>query len=95
MDSRSSWESRVGLENAAKSVGLENAARSKLVGILAERLREFGVYVGEVTIAGSVKGTATATSTAIDPSAIAETFWSLTQTRDKIRTRMVEAQFGS
>jgi NAD(P)-dependent dehydrogenase (short-subunit alcohol dehydrogenase family) len=76
-------------------VGLENAAKSKLVGILAERLREFDVYVGEVTIAGSVKGTATATPTAIGASAIAETFWSLTQTRDKTRIRMTEAQFRS
>jgi NAD(P)-dependent dehydrogenase (short-subunit alcohol dehydrogenase family) len=74
-------------------VGLENAAKSKLVGILAERLREFDVYVGEVTIAGSVKRTATATPTAIDPSAIAETFWSLTRTRDKTRVRMTEAGF--
>jgi hypothetical protein len=46
--------------------------------------------VGEVTIAGSVKGTATATGTAIDPAAIAERFWSLAQTRDTTRVRMVE-----
>ncbi|MFJ9031846.1 SDR family NAD(P)-dependent oxidoreductase [Streptomyces sp. NPDC102274] len=71
-------------------VALENAAKSKLVGILAERLREFGVYVGEVTIAGSVKGTPTASPTAIEPSEIAEKFWSLTRTRDTTRVRMVE-----
>jgi NAD(P)-dependent dehydrogenase (short-subunit alcohol dehydrogenase family) len=71
-------------------VGLENAAKSKLVGILAERLREFDIYVGEVTIAGSVQGTATATPTAIDPRAIAEKFWSLAQTRDETRVRMTE-----
>jgi NAD(P)-dependent dehydrogenase (short-subunit alcohol dehydrogenase family) len=71
-------------------VALENAAKSKLVGILAERLREFGVYVGEVTIAGSVKGTATATGTAIEPAAIAERFWFLTQTRDATRSPIVE-----
>lgn len=73
-------------------VGLENAAKSKLVGILAERLRKFDVYVGEVTIAGSVQGMATATPTAIDPPAIAETFCSLMRTRDKTRVRMTEAQ---
>ncbi|GAB3560875.1 hypothetical protein GCM10027344_14470 [Spelaeicoccus albus] len=78
-------------------VGLENAAKSKLVGILAERLREFDIHVGEVTIAGSVKGTATATPTAIDPSAIADRFWRLARERDRTRVRMVEegpALFG-
>ena len=71
-------------------VSLENAAKSKLVGILAERLREFDIYVGEVTIAGSVKGTATATPTAIEPAEIAETFWSLVKARDKTRVRIAE-----
>ncbi len=71
-------------------VSLENAAKSKLVGILAERLREFDIYVGEVTIAGSVKGTATATPTAIDPAEIAETFSSLVKDRDRTRVRITE-----
>ncbi len=71
-------------------VGLENAAKSKLVGILAERLRESGVYVGEVMIAGTVAGTATASPTAIDPALIADTFWSLAHTRDITRVRITE-----
>ena len=74
-------------------VSLENAAKSKLVGILAERLREFDIYVGEVTIAGSVKGTATATPAAIEPAEIARTFWSLAQARDKTRVRIAEPSF--
>ncbi len=69
-------------------VALENAAKSKLVGILAERLREFDIYVGEVTIAGSVAGTATAGPSAISPERIADQFWALTQTRDTTRARM-------
>jgi hypothetical protein len=64
------------------------------VGILAERLREFEIYVGEVMIAGSVKGTATSTQTAIEPTQIAETFWSLVQARDKTRARIVETGFA-
>lgn len=72
------------------SVALENAAKSKLVGILAERLRHDGIYVGEVTIVGSVKGTATAISGAIEPSKIADLFWSLTRSRDKTRVRISE-----
>jgi NAD(P)-dependent dehydrogenase (short-subunit alcohol dehydrogenase family) len=71
-------------------VALENAAKSKLVGILAERLRDDGIYVGEVTIAGSVKGTATAIAGAIEPSKIADLFWSLTRSRDKTRVRISE-----
>ena len=69
---------------------LENAAKSKLVGILAERLKDSGIYVGEITIAGSIKNTPTATATAIDPSDIADTYWSLLQKRDTTRTRVVE-----
>lgn len=75
-------------------VSLENAAKSKLVGILAERLREFDIYVGEVTIAGSVKGTATATPTAIEASEIADTFWSLAHARATTRVRMAEPGFA-
>ncbi|HEY5304123.1 MAG TPA: SDR family NAD(P)-dependent oxidoreductase [Acidimicrobiales bacterium] len=78
----------------ADGVALENAAKSKLVGILAERLREFDIYVGEVMIAGSVKGTAMSTQTAIEPTEIAETFWSLVQTRDTTRARIVETGFA-
>ena len=39
-------------------VALANAAKAKLVGLLSARLKDDGVYVGEVTIAGVVKGTA-------------------------------------
>ena len=74
------------LEN--DGVALENAAKSKLVGILAERLREDGIYVGEVTVAGSVKGTATAAAGAIEPTKIADLFWSLTRSRDTTRVRI-------
>jgi len=77
----------------ADGVALENAAKSKLVAS-RERLREFDIYVGEVMIAGSVKGTATSTQTAIEPTAIAETFWSLAQARDTTRARIVESGFA-
>ena len=41
-----------------KSMGLAlaNAAKHKLVGLLAQRLKDDGVYVGEVMIAGVIKG---------------------------------------
>lgn len=50
---------RYSAELGSDGVALENAAKSKLVGLLAARLRDEGIYVGEVTIAGSVAGTAT------------------------------------
>lgn len=74
-------------ELGSDGVALENAAKTKLVGILAERLRPHGVYVGEVTIAGSVAGTATATSDAMAPAEIAETLWSMAQARSATRVR--------
>ena len=39
-------------------VALANAAKHKLVGLLVVRLKSENVYVGEVMIAGSIKGTA-------------------------------------
>lgn len=71
-------------------VSLENAAKTKLVGILAERLRDAGIYVGEITIAGSVEGTATAGPGAIPPAAIADTFWSMATERTTTRVRLAE-----
>jgi NAD(P)-dependent dehydrogenase (short-subunit alcohol dehydrogenase family) len=40
----------------AMGLGLANAAKHKLVGLLAARLKAEGVYVGEVMVAGTVKG---------------------------------------
>lgn len=68
----------------SKSMGLAvaNAAKHKLVGLLAERLQADGVYVGEVMIAGVVKGTAfDSGGPAIDPARIAGEFWRLYKDR--------------
>ena len=70
-------------------VGLANAAKHKLVGLLAERLKGEGVYVGEVMVAGAVKGTAFADGRGgIDPAAIANQFWDLYQARGEVRARI-------
>jgi NAD(P)-dependent dehydrogenase (short-subunit alcohol dehydrogenase family) len=69
-------------------VALANAAKHKLVGLLAERLKGDGVYVGEVMVAGGVKGTAWAGDTGIEPSAIADQFWALYQARGEVRARI-------
>jgi NADP-dependent 3-hydroxy acid dehydrogenase YdfG len=69
-------------------VAVANAAKDKLVGMLAQRLKDDGVYVGQVTIAGTIKGTAWDSPDSIDPSAVADKFWQLYQGRGEIRARM-------
>ena len=57
-------------------LALANAAKHKLVRMLAEKLKPEGVYVGEVMVLGTVKGTAWDNGQAtIDPSKIADQFW--------------------
>jgi hypothetical protein len=74
-----------------KSMGLAvaNAAKHKLVGLLAERLKDDGVFVGEVMIAGAVKGTASDNGgRAIEGRLIADKFWELYKARGQNRARV-------
>ena len=74
----------------AAGVGLGNAAKAKLVGLLAARLRDEGVFVGEVTIAGVVRGTGAAVAgmSVIEPSMISDAFWTLYRARRDNRMRV-------
>jgi len=73
-------------------VALANAAKIKLVGLLSQALSDDGVYVGEVTVAGIVKGTAWDTGgqemPGIEGARIANTFWDLYQARGEVRARV-------
>ena len=69
-------------------VALANAAKYKLVGLLAQRLKGDGIYVGEVMIAGTIKGTAWGNADSIEPSAVADKFWELYQARGEVRARV-------
>jgi NAD(P)-dependent dehydrogenase (short-subunit alcohol dehydrogenase family) len=70
-------------------LALANAAKHKLVGLLAEQLRPDGVFVGEVMVAGVIKGTAWDTGAqGIESSAVADQFWRLYQARGDIRARI-------
>ncbi len=73
-----------------KSVGvaLANAAKYKLVGLLVQTLKDDGVYVGEVMVAGSIKGTPFAGDQSIEGMAVANKFWDLYQARDEVRARV-------
>ncbi len=72
----------------AMGIALANAAKHKLVGLLAARLKPDGIYVGEVMIAGSIKGTSWARDNAIDPSTVGDKFWELSQARTDTRARL-------
>jgi NADP-dependent 3-hydroxy acid dehydrogenase YdfG len=70
-------------------VALANTAKHRLVGLLAERLKGDSVYVGEVMVAGAVKGTAFHTGgDGIEAAAIADKFWELYRGRGEIRARI-------
>jgi len=77
----------------AMGVGLANAAKHKLVGMLSAALKADGVYVGEVTVAGVIKGTSFDTGRdqgfpGIEGSAVANKFWELYRARDEVRARI-------
>jgi NADP-dependent 3-hydroxy acid dehydrogenase YdfG len=73
----------------AMGTALTNAAKHKLVGLLAARLKADGVYVGEVMVAGAIKGTPFDNGTmTIEGAAVAERFWELYQGRGEIRARV-------
>jgi NADP-dependent 3-hydroxy acid dehydrogenase YdfG len=74
----------------AEGVALGNAAKAKLVGLLAARLKNEGVYVGEVTIAGLVSGTGPVSRgvPTFEGKTIADKFWRLYKARDEIRDRV-------
>ncbi len=72
-------------------VALANAAKHKLVGLLAQRLKDDGVYVGEVMVAGTIKGTRfdNGASETIKASTVANRFWELYRSRGEMRARVV------
>ena len=69
-------------------VAVANAAKHKLVGLLSQRLKGDGVYVGEVMVAGAIEGTPWAGDTGIEGSTVANAFWDLYQARGEIRARV-------
>ena len=76
----------------SKNMGpaLANAAKRKLTGLLVQRLKPEGVFVGEVVIAGAIKGTIWAANrpTAIEPATVGATFLKLFQDRTENHVRL-------
>ena len=55
---------------------------------MSEQLKPEGVYVGEVTIAGMIKGTPYDSGSAMEGTVVADAFWSLYQAREAVRVRV-------
>nr|WP_239578128.1 SDR family NAD(P)-dependent oxidoreductase [Archangium primigenium] len=69
----------------AMGLAVSKAAQHKTVGLLHQKLSGEGVYVGEVVVLGTVKGTAFDSGDAtLEASAIAEKFWELHQRREDV-----------
>lgn len=67
-------------------VALECSAKTKLVGLLAARLRPDDVYVGEIVI----NGTVARSGEGIDPADIADRFWQMAQSRTETHVHIAE-----
>ncbi|MEO6419314.1 MAG: SDR family NAD(P)-dependent oxidoreductase [Polyangiaceae bacterium] len=66
----------------AMGLAVTKAAQHKVTGLLHEKLKADGVYVGEVVVLGMVKGTAfDAGNATLDPNDIANKFWEIFQSR--------------
>jgi NADP-dependent 3-hydroxy acid dehydrogenase YdfG len=69
----------------AMGLAVANAAKHKLVGLLSNKLKGDGVYVGEAMVLGSVKGTAFDTGNAtLEPTTIAGKLWDLYRARTTV-----------
>jgi NAD(P)-dependent dehydrogenase (short-subunit alcohol dehydrogenase family) len=71
-------------------LGVANAAKHKLVGLLAKKLEADGIYVGEIMVAGTIKGTPfdRGQGPTIEGKTVAEKYWELYTTRKDIRTTL-------
>jgi NAD(P)-dependent dehydrogenase (short-subunit alcohol dehydrogenase family) len=68
-------------------LGVANAAKHKLVGLLAKKLEADGIYVGEIMISGSIKGTPfDRGQLTIEGKTVAAKFWELYTARRDLRT---------
>lgn len=64
-------------------ISIANAAKHKLVRVLAPKLRADGIYMGEIVVMSSVKGTPFDRGQAtLEASVVADKFWDLYQNRD-------------
>lgn len=69
----------------AMDLAVANAAKHKLVGLLSAKLKPEGIYVGEVIVLASVKGTAWDDGSAkIEAATVANKFWDIYGARSEV-----------
>jgi NADP-dependent 3-hydroxy acid dehydrogenase YdfG len=69
----------------AMGLAVANAAKRKLVGMLAQKLKPHGIYVGEVMVLGSVKGSTWDNGTAtLEAATVADVFYDLYSKRGDV-----------
>jgi NADP-dependent 3-hydroxy acid dehydrogenase YdfG len=69
----------------AMGLAVANAAKHKLVGLLAQKLKPLGVYVGEVMVLAAVKGSAWDDGTAkLEASTVGDAFYDLFTSRTDV-----------
>ncbi|HTB59437.1 MAG TPA: SDR family NAD(P)-dependent oxidoreductase [Polyangia bacterium] len=79
----------VGVQWNAMGLSVVNAAKHKLVGLLSQKLAPDKIYVGQVMVLGSVKGSAFDSGQAtIEAAAVAGKFWDLYKARGEIRAEI-------
>jgi NAD(P)-dependent dehydrogenase (short-subunit alcohol dehydrogenase family) len=81
------------VQTGAVGLALSGAAKHKLVGLLAQRLKDDGVYVAEVMVHASIKNTPgeSADYGIVDPAVIAQKYWELYQARSETRADIAPA----
>jgi short-subunit dehydrogenase len=73
---------RLAAKFSSMGLAVTKAAQHKLTGVLHQKLADAGIYVGEVTVLGLVKGTSHDRGNAtIEASAVADRFWEIYSAR--------------
>lgn len=76
---------QVGVSWNVMGLSIANSAKHKLVRLLSHKLQPLGVYVGEVVVLSTVKGTAFDTgSGTLEAARVADEFWKLYSAREQV-----------
>ena len=77
---------KVGVQWGSMGLSVANSAKHKVVRLLHQKLKDDGVYVGEVMVAAIVKGTAfdRAGNATLDPATVAAKFWEIYRARKEV-----------
>lgn len=77
------------VSRSVMGLAIANAAKHKLVGILAQKLKDDGVYVGEVVVTATVRGTSFDKGQAtLDADVVGAKFWELFSARRETSARV-------